>query len=369
MAVSNSLRSRKRDADTDSALPAAPADADEADAAKGYILTRGVVAHHDAPNNAWVTYKGHVYDVTTFLSSHPGGASALLPFLGRDVADAMDGSGDSDKSHDHSTFAFKLLEKYRIGRLADADGQDIPDGNTDPVTRAALVAWDKPILHQVGMLGPAYERWIHSFPTTDHTVKMFTNDTVENLTKCPWYIPLLVWIPVMALELVHYVHLAGGVGEVNPFVFVVSALAGALFWLWFEYSLHRWIFHWEPKGYYAIIFHFLIHGHHHITPMDFDRLVFPPIPALLVGWPFWYAMPKYAGIHIGYPWLIGFVSFYLIYDMTHFWIHHGVPANKFLKAQKRRHVHHHYFKPSVNFGISNPLFDIVCGTLVEPERE
>lgn len=340
---------------------------DDTSAKPGYALTKKVVSHHDAANNAWVSYKGGVYDVTTFLDAHPGGASALLPYLGQDVTEVMGGEGDG--AHDHSAFAFKLLEKYRIGTLVDAgDGEVAVDGNTDPVTGEALVRWGEPILHQVGMLGERYTTWIHSFPTTDHSVKMFTNDTVENLTKCPWYVPLVVWVPVMMAELAHYVWLLGGLGEVNVAKFLVAGLCGGLFWLWFEYVLHRHVFHWETTGYYTNIFHFLIHGHHHITPMDFDRLVFPPIPALLIGGPFWLLAPKVLGTELGYPWLFGFVTGYLVYDMTHFWIHHGVPRNSFLKAQKRRHVHHHYFKPSVNFGISNPLFDIVLGTLVEPPK-
>jgi sterol desaturase/sphingolipid hydroxylase (fatty acid hydroxylase superfamily) len=269
--------------------------------------------------------------------------------------------------HDHSSFAFKLLDKYRIGRLVDAgEGSAATDGNVDAVTGEVLVDWGKPILHQVGMLGAKYDRWIHSFPTTDHSVKMFTNDMVENLTKCPWYVPLAVWIPIMFLELAHYISLVGGVGNVSVPLFAASAAAGAVFWLWFEYALHRYVFHFAPSTYWANIAHFLIHGHHHITPMDFDRLVFPPVPALLVGWPFWLSAPRVLGVEAGYPWLLGFVAGYLVYDMTHFWIHHGVPRNAFLKAQKRRHVHHHYFRPSVNFGISNPLFDVVMGTLVEP---
>lgn len=336
----------------------------------GYTLTRKVVSAHARPSDAWVTYRGGVYDVTTFLEAHPGGGAALLPFLGGDVEAAMGGgaAAGGGGTHDHSTFAFKLLEKYRIGRLADAGGEAAADGNTDPVSGGVLVDWSKPILHQVGMLGGKYDRWIHSFPTTDHTVKMFANDTVEALTKCPWYVPLVVWLPVMALELAHYMSLAGGLSAVSPAVFAASAAAGGVFWLWFEYALHRFAFHYEPSSYHANIFHFLIHGHHHITPMDLDRLVFPPVPALLVGWPFWLGAPRLLGIHVGYPWLLGFVAGYLVYDMTHYWIHCGVPRNAFLRAQKRRHVHHHYFKPSVNFGISNPLFDIVMGTLVEPPK-
>jgi 4-hydroxysphinganine ceramide fatty acyl 2-hydroxylase len=360
---------RKRVRPAAAAVAAAAATVDE-HRPSGYALTRKVVAHHNAPNNAWVAYKGGVYDVTTFLDAHPGGSDALEPYLGQDVTEVMAGGGNGASSvlHEHSAFAFKMLEKYRIGTLLDADpAVHVADGNEDPATGKTLVDWTLPILPQVGALGPRYTRWIHSFPTTDHTVQMFTNDTIENLTKCPWYIPLVVWIPVMCVELAHYVSLVGGLSNVDPVKFAVFATLGAVFWLWFEYSLHRWVFHWETSSYWANIAHFLIHGHHHITPMDFDRLVFPPVPALLVGWPFWVFAPKVMGTAAGYPWLLGFVAGYLVYDMTHFWIHHGVPTGSFLKAQKCRHVHHHYFKPSVNFGISNPLFDVVLGTLVEPQ--
>jgi dihydroceramide fatty acyl 2-hydroxylase len=171
----------------------------------------------------------------------------------------------------------------------------------------------------------------------------------------------------MLFELYRFVCKIGGVANVEPRSFFLSAVAGGLFWLLFEYSLHRWVFHYATSGYWSNIGHFLIHGHHHITPMDFDRLVFPPVPAMIVGGPFWILAPRVLGAKIGYPWLIGFLTGYLVYDMTHFWIHHGVPSGAFLKMQKRRHVHHHYFKPNVNYGISNPLFDVVFGTLDEPQ--
>lgn len=330
----------------------------------GYALTQRVVSHHNSLNDAWVTYRGGVFDVTTFLDAHPGGAEVVEPYLGGDVEHAMGAGGP----HEHSPFAIKLLEKYRIGTLIDSTaGTVVCEGNVDPVTGKQLVVWDQPILHQVGLLGDRYMHWIHSFPTTDHTVKMFTNDTVENLTKCPWYVPLVFWIPCIIAEVFHFVALMGGWQNIHAFWSALCALAGGLFWLLFEYSLHRYVFHWHTSRYYSNIVHFLIHGHHHITPMDFDRLVFPPVPALIFGGPFWFLAPRILGIEAGYPWLLGFVLGYLTYDMTHFWIHHGVPKNRFLRNQKRRHVHHHYFKPSVNFGISNPLFDVVFGTLVEPQ--
>ncbi|PXF41128.1 Fatty acid 2-hydroxylase [Gracilariopsis chorda] len=356
MCQPETLRKRTRTSETQSSQPNGTT--------VGYALTTKVVSHHNTPNDAWVIYKGTVYDITLFLESHPGGADVLHDKLGTDITSLM--QGEQQGSHTHSPFAYKLLAKYKIGHLVDADGGEAPDGNVDPVTGEQLVHWDQPILHQVGMLGEKYYRWIHSFPTTDHTVKMFTNDMIENLTKCPWYVPLVFWLPIMAFETAHYIHLVGGLSNISiPFALGL-ALLGSISWLLFEYSLHRFVFHMRTTGYYSNIFHFLIHGHHHITPMDFDRLVFPPVPALIVASPFWSLAPKLLGAHVGYPWLLGFAFGYLVYDMTHFWIHHAVPRNSFLKSQKRRHVHHHYFQHNVNYGISNPLFDYVFNTISEP---
>lgn len=321
-----------------------------------YSLTRKTVSHHNKPSDAWVIHNEQVYDVTTFLSQHPGGAAVLHDKLGSDISATM------DSTHDHSAFAHKLLDKYRIGGLSAAS-----DPNLDAAGRQ-LVRWDRPILHQVGLLGERYHDWIHSFPTTDHTVKMFTNDFVEGLTKCPWYVPLLFWVPIIAFEWFRYIRLIGGWGNLSPVKAAAVGTVGGLCWLLFEYTLHRFVFHKRTTSYAGNIIHFLIHGHHHITPMDFDRLVFPPVPAMILAAPFWYSAPRVLGVQHGYPWLIGFALGYLVYDMTHFWIHHAVPKWGFLKMQKRRHVHHHYFKHQVNFGISNPLWDYVFGTIDEPKR-
>lgn len=357
MGPSKSLRKRN------SAITSAPPSLEPLSEDGGYKLTQKLVSYHNTPNDAWVIYKGGVYDITLFLETHPGGADILHDKLGSDVTDAMEGH---KSSHSHSPFAYKLLETYKIGKLAGIEDFPDMDGNIDPSTGRPLVLWDKPILHQVGMLGDKYGRWVMSFPTTDHSVRLFPNEFVENLTKCPWYYPLAFWIPICLAEIAHYIYLMGGIRNINPILFLTAGIWGFVFWLLFEYLLHRFVFHLDTSGYYANIFHFLIHGHHHITPMDFDRLVFPPIPALIIGAPFWYSVPNVLGVAMGYPWLFGFVTGYLVYDMTHFWIHYAVPRNSFLKRQKRRHVHHHYFKNTVNFGISNPLFDHVFGTMVDP---
>jgi cytochrome b involved in lipid metabolism len=47
------------------------------------------VARHNRLEDAWLVIENHVYDVTAYLLSHPGGTKLLLPFLGRDATSAF----------------------------------------------------------------------------------------------------------------------------------------------------------------------------------------------------------------------------------------------------------------------------------------
>ena len=67
-------------------------------------------------------------------------------------------------------------------------------------------------------------------------------------------------------------------------------VAGLLLWQLLEYSLHRFVFHAQPTGYWGITLHFLFHGCHHKFPTDPLRLVFPPIPAGAIATCIWAAL-------------------------------------------------------------------------------
>ncbi|KAE8336792.1 hypothetical protein BDV24DRAFT_154930 [Aspergillus arachidicola] len=54
------------------------------------IFTSAEVAHHNKESSCWVVLYGKVYDVTHFLSSHPGGSQAILRVSGRDATDDFD---------------------------------------------------------------------------------------------------------------------------------------------------------------------------------------------------------------------------------------------------------------------------------------
>lgn len=42
-------------------------------------------AHHNSAKDCWIVIHGKVYDVTSFLSEHPGGAKIILNYAGKDA--------------------------------------------------------------------------------------------------------------------------------------------------------------------------------------------------------------------------------------------------------------------------------------------
>ena len=70
-----------------------------------------VEKHNSLQNGVWVTYEGHVYDITKFVGHHPGGDKILLAAGGAiEPFWAMYGVHQTDE-------VLKMLEEYRIGDL------------------------------------------------------------------------------------------------------------------------------------------------------------------------------------------------------------------------------------------------------------
>jgi cytochrome b involved in lipid metabolism len=45
-------------------------------------LTAQDLSAHNAASDCWVSYQGTVYDLTGFLSRHPGGSETIAPYCG-----------------------------------------------------------------------------------------------------------------------------------------------------------------------------------------------------------------------------------------------------------------------------------------------
>ncbi|XP_052867775.1 cytochrome b5-like [Anopheles cruzii] len=73
-------------------------------------ITLREVAYHDSYEDCWIVCFDRVYDITTFLSMHPGGHDVLVENAGRDATIAFLNAG-------HSKMALKSLKLYEIGEL------------------------------------------------------------------------------------------------------------------------------------------------------------------------------------------------------------------------------------------------------------
>ncbi len=75
-------------------------------------LTPEEIAKHGSAGSCWVIISGRVYDLTSYIGIHPGGAGRIIPSCGKDgtTAFATKNSGSS-----HSSFAVSLLDTYYIG--------------------------------------------------------------------------------------------------------------------------------------------------------------------------------------------------------------------------------------------------------------
>ena len=66
------------------------------------------VSEHNTKDSCWIVANNNVYDVTKFISRHPGGKFPILSKAGTDTTNHFDW---------HSTHAKELWKSYKIGEL------------------------------------------------------------------------------------------------------------------------------------------------------------------------------------------------------------------------------------------------------------
>jgi cytochrome b involved in lipid metabolism len=78
---------------------------------KGYVLAE--VATHSTPENCWTVIRGSVYDVTAWITQHPGGEKAILKTCGIDATLLF------DNKHGGSEGPEMALDGFKIGVVAE----------------------------------------------------------------------------------------------------------------------------------------------------------------------------------------------------------------------------------------------------------
>jgi len=72
------------------------------------------VATHNTAADCWLLISGKVYNATSYLNSHPGGRSRIIPYCGQDATQAFQTQGGGGS---HSSGAFADLTQLYIGDI------------------------------------------------------------------------------------------------------------------------------------------------------------------------------------------------------------------------------------------------------------
>ena len=181
---------------------------------------------------------------------------------------------------------------------------------------------------------------------------------LDVVTRCRPFVPALIFVPaIVILSVIALVRL--------PFWEVAVAFVGAYgLWTFTEYWIHRAVFHLEPRSAVGVRLHWMIHGVHHDHPSDPMRLVMPPIVTLPLGALFLAVFIGVFGVALGPAVGAGFFFGYLLYDMTHYTLHHRKPKGKLGRWLHELHMRHHFEDDERCFGVSAPWWDTVFGTAV-----
>ncbi|MDY0089966.1 MAG: sterol desaturase family protein [Flavobacteriaceae bacterium] len=187
--------------------------------------------------------------------------------------------------------------------------------------------------------------------------RLFINKYLEMLTKTN---PIVIWgmyIPILS----YMIYRAHKVYDISILLIILLFICGMLYWTFFEYIAHRYLFHFVSENPKMKKVSYILHGNHHEYPRDRERLFMPPVPSLILAFTlFW----VHYLIFWDYNWAFfpGFMLGYLLYASMHYAIHAFEPPFKFMKPLWRNHQMHHYRNEQLGFGVSNTFWDRVFGT-------
>jgi 4-hydroxysphinganine ceramide fatty acyl 2-hydroxylase len=359
------------------------------------IYTTNDVAAHTKSGSCWVSRAGKVYDVSGFLSDHPGGDDLILAYAGKDIEEVM-----KDRiEHEHSESAYSMLDEYVIGRLGTKesivrDDWEAPDDfhpdATDLVQdyeKNAFLDLNKPLLRQVweaNFSKSYYLQQVHQPRHLKESARLFGPNVLEMCTRTEWYVVPIIWTPITVyLFLRTLFQFTGPLPNFmdNPalpiaYLSLIPAeslaktlacfFLGNFIWTILEYSMHRFLFHidhWLPEKPIFLVLHFLMHGIHHYLPMDRLRLVMPPTLFFILQLPFTQLAYVIFPVAIANGIIAGAFTFYIGYDCMHYALHH-TKLPEYLREMKKYHLAHHYKNFELGYGVTSKIWDYVFNTVL-----
>ena len=196
------------------------------------------------------------------------------------------------------------------------------------------------------------------------SIRLFENDFLESLSHVHPIMPLVVWTPIILFLF----YRAATIDSLSAMYFVIFFIVGILVWTLTEYLLHRYVFHFNAKSKLGKRFVFMFHGLHHDDPQDPTRLVMPPVPAILIVSVLWQIVALVVPSQFMNVFMANFLIGYLCYDYIHYATHHFPMTSPIGKYLRKYHLQHHYSGEASKYGVSNPLWDYIFGTVTGPKE-
>ena len=85
--------------------------------------TAAEVAKHNSATDCWSVVSGNVYDLTSYVSNHPGGSSVIKAICGKDGSAAFAGQ------HSGASKPNNVLAGYKLGALATGNSSPLPQAS------------------------------------------------------------------------------------------------------------------------------------------------------------------------------------------------------------------------------------------------
>ncbi|MES9691843.1 fatty acid hydroxylase [Bacillus toyonensis] len=147
---------------------------------------------------------------------------------------------------------------------------------------------------------------------------------------------------------------------------MLACLLGIVFYTLNEYMTHRFLFHLKPpKNVFLLKMLRRLHYDHHVYPDDLKLLFLPvwfSVPSFTIYLLISYGITKSVTVTLSFG--IGMIIMLLVYEWKHYIAHKPIrPVTKFGRWLKKQHILHHYKNEKFWFGVSNPVFDFIFGTL------
>lgn len=73
-----------------------------------FIFTMDEVSIHNSPSNCWSAINGSVYDLTSWISRHPGGPEKIIEICGTDGSEKFNGQHGDSRRPQQALFLLKI---------------------------------------------------------------------------------------------------------------------------------------------------------------------------------------------------------------------------------------------------------------------